>query len=318
MKRVGSLWPQVILFANILLAFKKAAKGKGLKPAVLEFVKDFETNILTIQKSLIDKSYRPETYITFIIHEPKERMISAAHFKDRVVHHCLINIIGPIFESTFIQQSYANQLGKGTHRAIRDVQQAMRINKYVFKCDIRKYFPAIDHAILKQLVRRKIKDPEVLWLVDLIIDYSNPQEFVLDYFPGDDLFTPLERRKGLPIGNLTSQFFANVYLTGLDHYIKEVLRCRYYARYVDDMVVLENDKKKLWDICHCIDHYLESLRLKLHPHKNQIRPVSRGVTFLGQVIYPHKRFLRKQNVVRFMKRIHKFQEQYIQHQKSWQ
>jgi len=310
MKRFGILWEQLVSFENILLAFRKAAKGKGYKSCLLQFIQDFEHNILQLQHALITKSYQPGVYQTFFIYEPKKRMISAAPFVDRIVHHCLINVIGPVLESTFIQRSYANQIGKGTHRAIRDVQNAMRLHRYVLHCDIRKYFPSIDHEILKALIYKKIKDPHVLWLVDLIIDSSNRQEVVIDYFSGDDLFTPFERRKGLPIGNLTSQFFANVYLNGCDHFVKEKLRCAFYARYVDDIVVVDSDKNYLWEICNEIEHYLESLRLRLHPHKRHIRPVTRGLRFLGQIIYPDRRLLPKSNVRRFMRRMRKFQRQY--------
>lgn len=162
------------------------------------------------------------------------------------------------------------------------------------------------------MIRRKIKDPEVLWLIDLIIDSSHPQEPVLDYFPGDNLLTPAERRRGLPIGNLTSQFFANVYLTGFDHFVKEELKCRFYARYVDDAVVADSDKNYLWDICHHMRTYLETLRLKLHPHKQHVRPVTQGLKFLGQVIYPDRRLLPKNNVRRFMRRMKKFQRLYAE------
>lgn len=310
MKRYGNLWKQLISFENIFNAFRKAVKGKGYQPYALYFIQDFEHNLIHLQEALIAKSYKPGKYQTFFIYEPKKRMISAAPFIDRIVHHCLINIIGPVFESTFIWQSYANQVGKGTHRAIRDIQNAMRLNDYVLHCDIRKYFPSIDHEILKKLIRRKIKDPEVLWLIDLIIDNSNPQELVLEYFPGDDLLTPIERRKGLPIGNLTSQFFANVYLNGLDHFVKEKCGCRFYARYVDDLVVVDSNKNYLHHVCDEMKIYLESLRLRMHPHKHHIRPVTKGLRFLGQIIYPERRLLPKSNIRRFMRRMKKFQYLY--------
>ena len=310
MKRHGNFWQQLVSFENIFLAFTKAVKGKGTKTYVLEFMKDFEHNILALQESLINKSYQPGDYTAFFIYEPKKRMISAAPFADRIVHHCLINVIGPIFEPTFVEQSYANQVNKGTHRAIRDVQSAMRLHRYVLHCDIRKYFPSIDHEILKNMIHCKIKDPDILWLINLIIDSSNPQEPVLDYFPGDDLLTPADRRRGLPIGNLTSQFFANVYLTGFDHFVKQQLGCRFYFRYVDDMVVVASDKNHLWNICHEMGRYLERLRLRLHPHKQHVRPVDRGIRFLGQIIYPDRRLLPKRNIRRFMRRMKKFQKQY--------
>jgi RNA-directed DNA polymerase len=310
MKRYGHLWEQLVSFENVFLAFRKAIRGKGYRPYTLYFIQNLEHNLIELQHSLKTRNYRPGGYRTFFIHEPKRRMISEAPFTDRIVHHCLINVIGPIFEATFIRQSYANQIGKGTHRAIREVQNAMRLHRFVLHCDIRKYFPSIDHQILKGLIRRKIKDPEMLWLTDLIIDSSNPQEPVIDCFLGDDLLAPHDRRKGLPIGNLTSQFFANVYLNGFDHFVKEKLGCRFYARYVDDMIVVDSDKDYLWEVCREMGRYLETLRLRLHPGKCHIRPVAVGLRFLGQRIYPNLRLLPKSNVRRFMQRLWKFHHLY--------
>lgn len=310
MKRYGNLWEQLISFENILAAFRKAIKGKAYKSYALRFIQDFEHNILKLHHTLITKSYRPGAYSTFFIHEPKKRMISAAPFIDRIVHHCLINVIEPIFETTFIQQSYSNQKGKGTHRAIRNVQSALRLHHYILQSDIKKYFPSIDHQILKTLICRKIKDPHILWLIDLIIDSSNEQEKLIAYFPGDEILTPFKRRKGLPIGNLTSQFFANIYLTGFDHFVKEKLKCRFYARYVDDIVVVDSDKSYLWQICLEMKCYLERLRLQIHPYKCHVRPVTSGIRFLGQIIYPNRRLLPKCNVRRFMRRMKKFQYMY--------
>ncbi len=316
MKRHKNLWSKLISFENIYTASKKAMQGKSYKWYVLQFLENFEHNLYTIQKSLINKSYKPGQYDTFYIYEPKLRMISAAPFIDRIIHHCLVNIIGPIFENSFIHQSYANQIQKGTHKAIRDVQNAMRIHKYILHCDIRKYFPTIDHVILKDILSKKIKDPDILWLINSIIDGSNPQESIITYFPGDTIFTPIERRKGLPIGNLTSQFFANVYLNGLDHYVKEKLCCRYYARYVDDMIVVDSDKNKLWEISQKIDSYLCQLRIKLNPNKTHIRPVDKGIRFLGQYIYPNRRLLPNKNINRFKRKMKKYRELYIENKIS--
>ncbi len=152
------------------------------------------------------------------------------------------------YERSFIADSYACRKGKGTHAAVNRCQQFARRFRYVLKADIQKFFPSLDHEILKALVARKIKDPDVLWLVGQIIDHSNPQEEVLNYFPGDDLFTPGERRRGIPIGNQTSQFFANVYLDPLDHFVKDRLGIKGYVRYVDDFLVFSDDKQHLADV----------------------------------------------------------------------
>lgn len=297
----------MVSFENLLLAFLKASKGKKSNPQVGDFAFRLEEELLLLQRELMEKTYSPGPYRTFYIYEKKKRMISAAPFRDRVVHHALCNIIGPIFERGFIYDSYANRVGKGTHRAVQRCSEFARKNPYVLKLDIKKYFPSIDHEILKGLIRRRIKDPEVLWLCDLVIDSSNPQEQVLEWFPGDDLFAPVERRKGLPIGNQTSQFFANLYLDPLDHFVKEVLGCRYYIRYVDDILVLGPEKGYLWDVKEEISGYLEKLRLKL---RAQVFPVRCGIPFLGYVVFPGYRRLRPQNVRDFRRRLRELQRLY--------
>ena len=174
--------------------------------------------------------------------------------------------------------------------------------RYVLKADVRKYFPSIDHAILKGLVARKIKDPDVLWLVDRIIDHSNPQDPVLMWFPGDDLFTPTERRRGLPLGNQTSQFFANVYLDPLDHFVTDHLGLS-YVRYVDDFLVFADDKRRLHEVKGEIEHFLETLRLQIHQDKSVVFPCEQGIRFLGYRVFPTHRLIAKENVHRFRRRM---------------
>lgn len=234
MKRYGNLWHQIIDFENLLEAARKAQRSKRFRPNVLAFNYTLEDQLLRLQHELQTQTYQPGDYRTFRIFEPKPRLISAAPYRDRVVHHALCNIIVPIFEQTFIDDSYANRSGYGTHRALRRFTKFARSHRLILQCDVQKYFPSIDHEILKAVIRRKIKCPETLWLIEQIIDRSNEQDPVLHYFPGDTLLTPNERRKGLPIGNLTSQFFANCYLNGLDHFVKEDLKAKCYLRYVDD------------------------------------------------------------------------------------
>jgi retron-type reverse transcriptase len=187
----------------------------------------------------------------------------------------------------------------------------MQSADYVLKCDIRKYFASVDHAILKQILRRKIGCPRTLALIDRIIDHCNPQQEMGDYFPGDDLFTPLNRRRGLPIGNQTSQFFANVYLDPLDHFIKEELGCQRYIRYVDDFVVLDDSKERLWAIRDAVARFLQDrLRLNLHPHKQTVSPVGNGIDFLGYRVYPTHRRLRRTSGYRFRRKLKRMAEQY--------
>ena len=237
-------------------------------------------------------------------------MISAAPYRDRVVHHALCNIIEPIFDKTFIYDSYANRKEKGTHRAILRYQHFSRKYPFVLKCDVKKYFPSIDHTILKSMIRRKIKCKETLWLIDLILENSNLQETVMMYFPDDDLFTPLERRKGLPIGNLTSQFFANIYLNKFDHFVKEKLRRKGYVRYVDDFVIFGNDKDQLWADFNNIMEQMETLRLKLHQKKSMVYRVKKGVIFLGHKIFPEFKLLRQENVISFRRKLKKMNKAY--------
>ena len=215
MKRHRDLWTQIISFENLIQAARQAQQGKRFRRTVLAFNHHLEDELHQIQDELVQKTYCPGEYRAFRIFDPKPRLISAAPYRDRVVHHALCNVIVPLLDRTFISDTYANREGYGTHRALKRFTHFDRSSQYVLLCDIRKYFPSIDHQILKTILRRKIRCPDTLWLIDTIIDGSNEQDPAIEYFPEDDLLTPLERRKGLPIGNLTSQFFANLYLNGL-------------------------------------------------------------------------------------------------------
>ena len=286
MKRYGYLWPEVTAFENLWQAAKQAQRGKRFRPNVLAFNHEIEKNLLGLQAELQAHTYQPGEYRTFEIIDPKPRLISAAPYRDRVVHHALCNVIVPLLERSFIDDSYANRTGYGTHRALRQAVQFARSRRYVLQCDIRKYFPSIDHAILKHQLYQCIKCPDTLWLIDTIIDNSNPQSDELIYFPGDTLLTPLERRLGLPIGNLTSQFFSNIYLNGFDHFVKEALHIRNYLRYVDDFLLFADDKRQLIEAKSAITTYLQSLRLQLHPIKSQLFETRHGINFVGFRILP--------------------------------
>jgi RNA-directed DNA polymerase len=237
------------------------------------------------------------------VFDPKHRIVSAAPFRDRVVHHALCATIEPIFERGFIFDSYANRKAKGTHRAVDRYERFRDRFGHVLRCDIFRYFPAIDHAILKGCLRRRIACPDTLWLLDAIIDGSNAQEPVLIHYPGDGLFTPHERRRGLPIGNLTSQFFGNVYFDGLDHFCTEVLRAKGYVRYVDGLALFHDDPAVLGEWRDRIARYLERLRLSLHPRKTWIAPTLEATAFLGYVLLPGRRRLPEDNVRRFRGRL---------------
>ncbi len=307
MKRYGNLWNAMISFPSLFRAARRARKGKRLRPDVALFEYHLEQNLWKLHDELLTRQYLPGDYHTFLIHEPKQRQISAAPYRDRVVHHALTAVLEEIFEPTFIDDSYACRPGKGTHAAVSRAQIFSRRFQYVLKADIRKFFPSIDHQILVQQIERRVKDPNVLWLVRRIVDASNEQEPVLNWFPGDDLLSPTERRRGLPIGNQTSQFFANAYLNPLDHFICESLRSGGYVRYADDMLVFESDKRRLSEVREQIREFLGGFRLKLHPQKSEIFPVRTGIPFLGYRVFPDRKRLSRSNILRFRRRIRKLQ-----------
>ncbi|WP_414563108.1 MULTISPECIES: reverse transcriptase domain-containing protein [unclassified Anabaena] len=312
MKRYGNLYHQVINFENLLIAAKKAQKGKRFRENVLNFNDNLEAELAQLQIELTNQTYQPGEYRTFYIKEPKIRMISAAPYRDRVVHHALCNIIVPLIEPSFIGDSYANRVGFGTHRALRRFTNFARSSRYVLQCDIQKYFPSIDHEILKTLLRHKLKCADTLRLIDTMIDNSNEQLLVAEYFAGDNLFTPLQRRRGLPLGNLTSQFFANVYLNSFDHFVKEQLKARKYLRYVDDFALFSDDWSFLAEARLQVIEYLSQLRLKIHPVKSQLFKLKHGANFLGFRILPDCIRVRSENLRRAKRRLKQMQIDYIQ------
>lgn len=210
MRTVGTLWEPLVSFENLHAAYLKARRAKRYSRSAAGFSMDLDTNLLALGDELRSRTWEPGPYRTFTIYKPKERLISAAPFRDRVVHHALCSVIEPVFEPTFIADSYATRKGKGSHAAVERFSYFQRRFRHVLTLDVEKYFPSIDHAILRGLLRRKIACPDTLALADLIIDRSNPQCARNILFDGDDPEDVLVRRRGLPIGNLTSQFFANV------------------------------------------------------------------------------------------------------------
>ncbi|EAZ90090.1 reverse transcriptase/maturase family protein [Crocosphaera chwakensis] len=310
MKRYGNLYPKIVEFENLLKAAKKAQLGKRFRDSVLEFNDNLEGNLLKLQKELKSHTYQPGEYSTFRIYDPKPRLISAAPYRDRVVHHALCNVIVPLIEKSFIPDSYANREGYGSHRALKRFIGFDRSSKYILQCDIKKYFPSIDHEILKQQIRHYLKCSKTLWLIDIIIDNSNEQEPVNDVFPGDDLLTLTERRKGLAIGNLTSQFFCNLYLNKFDHFVKEELKAKKYVRYVDDFALFSDNQDFLITSKQLIEDYLTTLRLKLHPVKTQLFETKYGANFLGFRVLPHQVRVRNDNLRRSRKRLRQLQYDY--------
>ncbi len=311
MKRTGNLWPAIVDFENLLRSAKQAQRGKRFRPNILDFNYHLEAELEKLQADLQNHSYIPGKYHTFRIFDPKPRLISAAPYRDRVVHHALCNVIMPPIERTFISDSYANRIGYGTHRALERFTKFARSSRYILQCDIRLYFPSIDHEILKVILRHKVKCADTLWLIDTIIDNSNHQEPVLHFFPGDNLLTPLERRHGLPIGNLTSQFFANVYLSQFDLFVKHQLKAKKYLRYVDDFALFSDDRSELISAKEMIIAYLQDLRLRLHPIKSQLFETCHGANFVGFRILPDRVRVRSDNLRRGRRRLHQMRRDCI-------
>lgn len=312
MRRQNNLYQQVCSFDNLLLAARKAQKGKRFSAGCRTFNLNLEGNLLALQEALQDKSYCPGEYRRFNIFKPKARVISAAPYRDRVVHHALVNVIEPFFEKSMIGDSYANRIDKGTLAAVNRFTEFSRKAAYVLKMDVVKYFPSIDHGILMGMLERKIKDRNILLLIRSILatGAETDDNGDLTYYHGDDLFSPVMRERGLPIGNLTSQLFANVYLTGFDYFVKETLQCRHYIRYMDDMVVFDNDKRRLHDIRAAMIDELEERRLRIHERRAQIWPVKQGTDWLGYRVYPTHRRLRKSNIRKFRHRMKEHIEAY--------
>ncbi len=303
MKTYKHLYPQITAFENLHRAFKKAARGKRGRPDVAAFEFDLERQLLNLQADLQTETYRPGAYYNFRVYDPKPRLISAAPFRDRVTHHALCNVIEPLFERRFIFDTYACRLGKGTHAALDRAQHFARRFPYVLKCDLQHFFPSMDHALLKNQLARVIADPATLKLAGLIVDSGvgiHAPEPV--YFEGDDLWAA-NRPRGLPIGNLTSQFWANVYLNPLDQFVKRELKCGAYVRYVDDFLLFAPDKARLHAWKKAIIAFSASLRLQLHEREAAVFPVATGIPFLGWRVYPDHRLLKRRNGVAFQRRL---------------
>lgn len=272
MKRYGHLFEKVCSFEALTQAAQRAAKGKRTRSLVALFLMDIENEVLALEQELRDQSYRPRPYHSFMVHDPKDRLICAAALRDRVVQHALCAQLGPILDRPLIYDTYACREGKGTHQAVARAQAFAGRFPCFLKLDVHKFFDSVDHAILRSMLRRCVKDPEALWLADLFIDHPGPGTA-----PG----------KGLPIGNLTSQHFANFCLSGLDHFVKEVLRIEGYVRYMDDLVLFADEKATLWDALRHLQAYLwDNLCLLLKQDATLLAPVSQGLPFLGLRVFP--------------------------------
>ncbi len=292
MKTYKNLYQELCSEENIALAFKKAQKRKSRKLYVIEFKNNLDKNLKLLRLELLSEIYSPRPLRTFIIREPKTRKIKKSYFKDRIVHHAICNILEPIFEKRFIYDSFANRKGKGNLNAVKrfdkfkqKVSKNNTRNCYVFKADIKHYFDEVNHNTLINILRGKIKDERLISLISKVL--KNHSDTV-----------------GMPLGNMTSQFFANVYLNEIDQFVKHKLRVKYYIRYVDDFVILHNNKNTLEGYKESTNIFLKDrLQLETHPTKSKILLLKRGISFLGFRNFFYHRLLRKANILNMKRRI---------------
>ncbi len=300
-----NLQEQLCQWDNLTLAYRTASRGKRGRQATAQFEFLLGDHLIELQEQLENKTYQPGKYRSFYIHEPKKRLISAAPFRDRVVHHALCNVTVPYFEEQFIPTSYANRVGKGTHRALDQCRNYMRRYQYVLQCDVVQFFPSVDHEILRTTLRKMLPDESVLWLIERILTSGVgvlSEEYNMVYFPSDDIFA-VNRPRGLPIGNLTSQWWANCYLNQFDQFIKRELGCTAYLRYVDDFLLFADDKQTLWQWRKAILERMQRLRLTIHEECALPRPITDGMKFLGFVHYPEYRKLKREKGFAYQRKL---------------
>jgi len=298
MKTYSNLFDEICSFQNLHLAYLKARRCKRYRREILSFSYNLEANLTDLQKKLSDQTYQHGSYREFTVCDLKKRHIKAPSFRDRVVHHALCNVVEPIFDKGFIYSNFACRKEKGTHRAIKRLEKFIKSTKdklpsktYCLKCDISKYFGSINHEILLKMVEKKISGKKTLWLIKEILNSSHEKPSV-----------------GIPIGNLTSQLFANIYLNELDQFAKHGLRIKYYIRYMDDFLVLGYDKIEIRRIKEKIREFLQNkLKLELHPKKANVSPIEKSIDFLGYRIFGSHVLLRKNTVKRFIKRTRIYQ-----------
>ena len=298
MKIYKNLYPLIISAENLFAAWEVFKSDKRNKPDVAEFEQKVEQHIFQLCRDLRDKTYKHGPYYGFWVHDPKRRHIHKATVRDRVLHHAIFRIINPVFEPTFIPTSFSCRVGKGTHKGVESVRDMLRAESkngakqcWVLKCDIRKFFDSVDHSVLLGTLEQKVVDPDVRWLLrEIIGSYASASA------GGGS--------KGIPIGNLTSQLFANVYLNEFDQFIKHSLKIKKYARYTDDFVIISHNKSYLEKIVPQLESFLsEKLKLTLHPDKVNIRKYRQGADFLGYVVLPHHIAVRTRTKKRMFRKI---------------
>jgi len=297
MKRANYLMEQIIEPENLRLAYWKASKGKRHKHQVRMYANELDSHLCKLRSDLITGEIEVGKYHIFTIFEPKERKICASAFDEQVLHHALMNVCHDHFEKAQIFDSYASRIGKGTHAAIRRAQEFSRSNKYYLKLDVKQFFASIHHEVVKYQLTRLFKESSLRAILGKITDSYNDSD-----------------ERGLPIGNLTSQYFANHYLSGLDHFVKEILKVKHYVRYMDDMVLWNDDKGKLKAAHTYITEFVEDkLLCTLKPA--QLNTIRLGLPFLGFRIFPHHVRLTQSSKKRFIKKFKKLDTQY--HSGEW-
>jgi retron-type reverse transcriptase len=286
MKRIGKLFDTFCSYDNLHKAWRKAYKGSNRNADSLRFFYRLETELLALQEALASGEWQPQPYRYFEIFDPKQRTISVASFRDRVVHHALIRVLEPVYERRFIFDSYATRPAKGSHAAVARAQDFIRHNQWFFKSDVEKYFDSIRHDRLMEILACTIKDKMLLQVLEKIVRNGG------------------QNGVGLPIGNLTSQFLANVYLHPFDMFIKQDLQCRHYLRYMDDFVVFDPDKEHLKEVRIAADYYLRiHLDLHLKESASYLNSASNGLSFLGKRIFPSAIRLHNHNGRRITRRL---------------
>jgi retron-type reverse transcriptase len=284
--KAHGLFDGIASFGALLAAAQRAVRGKRERSDAATFFFRLEREVMRLADALQAGTWRPGPYREITVHEPKARHISIAPFADRVVHQAVHAVVAPVFERGYITDTFASLPGRGQHAAVRRFEQFRDRHAWVLRSDIHRFFPSIDHAVLQGDLRRRIACRRTLGLLAAIIDGSNPQEPVHHYFPGDDLFAPFQRRRGLPLGNLTSQLFGNLYLDPLDHHVKEVLRVRGYVRYLDDLAFFGDTPAALQAVQRDVQRFLDRRRLLLHPGKTSIVACDQPLQFLGFELLP--------------------------------
>lgn len=298
MKIYKNLFNDIISTENLFSAWDKFKNGKRNKKDIQLFEWNLEENIFKLHRELKSRTYKHSSYTSFNISDPKPRNIHKAQVRDRILHHAVFQILNPIFEAGFISASFSCREGYGTHKGVEFLQNILRkaskndkVPCFSLKCDIKKFFDTIDHNVLLAILKRKIKDNDVVWLLEQTISSFSSN------------YSLLSINKGVPIGNLTSQLFANIYLNELDKFAKQELKVKYYLRYTDDFLIISESKEYLESIVPKIINFLEEkLLLRIHEEKTKIRKTSQGIDFLGYTVFQKHRLVRTKTKRRIMKK----------------